>query len=82
MSAAAVFHSTVRGRCSSLAPTNWIALIGDAAHAVAPFTGEGINSALESAMLLSDILATPGASCAEFDEVNRAELRTVRDSVR
>ena len=31
-----------------------VALIGDAAHAVVPSTGEGCNMALESAMRLAD----------------------------
>ena len=28
-------------KCSTLAPLDWIGLIGDAGHAVAPYTGEG-----------------------------------------
>merc|ERR1712194_678307 len=53
-------------KCSTLAPTDWIALIGDAAHGVAPFTGEGINSALESASILADVLIN-GGSATDFD---------------
>lgn len=49
-------------RCSTLAPTDWIALAGDAAHAVAPYTGEGINSSLESASILGTILAKNGTA--------------------
>ena len=32
-------------KCSTLAPVEWIALVGDAGHAVAPYTGEGSKSA-------------------------------------
>jgi kynurenine 3-monooxygenase len=39
-------------KCSSLNPAGWICLIGDAAHAVQPATGEGINSGLEDAAIL------------------------------
>ncbi|CAE7352219.1 BNA4 [Symbiodinium sp. CCMP2592] len=39
-------------KCSSLNPAGWICLIGDAAHAVQPATGEGINSGLEDAAML------------------------------
>jgi 2-polyprenyl-6-methoxyphenol hydroxylase-like FAD-dependent oxidoreductase len=70
-------------KCSSLAPKEWIALIGDAGHAVAPFTGEGINSGLESASMLADILID-GKSCQDYSDsrledahaLNRMALRT------
>jgi len=39
-------------KCSCLNPAGWICLIGDAAHAVQPATGEGINSGLEDAAVL------------------------------
>mmetsp|Transcript_74206 Transcript_74206/g.174162 ORF Transcript_74206/g.174162 Transcript_74206/m.174162 type:complete len:446 (-) Transcript_74206:311-1648(-) len=43
-------------KCSSLNPAGWICLIGDAAHAVQPATGEGINSGLEDAAVLGIVL--------------------------
>jgi kynurenine 3-monooxygenase len=39
-------------KCSWLNPAGWICIIGDAAHAVQPATGEGINSGLEDAAVL------------------------------
>eukprot|EP00928_Gymnodinium_smaydae_P082631 TRINITY_DN6594_c0_g2_i2.p1 TRINITY_DN6594_c0_g2~~TRINITY_DN6594_c0_g2_i2.p1 ORF type:complete len:452 (-),score=70.34 TRINITY_DN6594_c0_g2_i2:355-1656(-) len=48
-------------KCSCLNPAGWICLIGDAAHAVQPATGEGINSGLEDAAVL-------GAMAAEHPE--------------
>lgn len=59
-------------KCSSLAPAEWVALIGDAAHAVAPFTGEGINSALESASILANVIIR-GGSCKDFDNERRED---------
>jgi len=63
-------------KCSTLAPMDWIALIGDAAHAVAPFTGEGINSALESATILGNVLSK-GGSCSDFDCERREDAHAV-----
>lgn len=40
-------------KCSSLSPLDWLCFIGDAAHAVQPATGEGINSGLEDAAVLA-----------------------------
>lgn len=40
-------------KCSSLSPVDWLCFIGDAAHAVQPATGEGINSGLEDAATLA-----------------------------
>lgn len=39
-------------KVSCLNPAGWICIIGDAAHAVQPATGEGINSGLEDAAVL------------------------------
>lgn len=43
-------------KCSCLNPAGWVCLIGDAAHAVQPATGEGINSGLEDAAVLGAML--------------------------
>jgi len=63
-------------RCNTLAPTDWVALVGDAAHAVAPYSGEGINSSLESASILALLLAA-GKSCADYDAVRRPEAHAL-----
>merc|ERR1712174_75369 len=69
-------------KCSTLAPTDWIALIGDAGHAVAPYTGEGVNSSLESAfVLVSTALSCYAATktetirycCKYYDNARRAD---------
>eukprot|EP00929_Paragymnodinium_shiwhaense_P100540 TRINITY_DN6293_c0_g1_i1.p1 TRINITY_DN6293_c0_g1~~TRINITY_DN6293_c0_g1_i1.p1 ORF type:complete len:489 (-),score=105.67 TRINITY_DN6293_c0_g1_i1:520-1986(-) len=50
-----VFNGNVV-KCSRLNPAPWVCLVGDAAHAVMPATGEGINSGLEDALVLSDCI--------------------------
>ena len=65
-------------KCSSLAPVDWIALVGDAGHAVAPFTGEGMNSALESAALLARVV-NAGGTCAQYDEQRREDAHALWD---
>jgi len=59
-------------KCSTLSPSPWIALVGDAAHAVAPYTGEGINSALESASILAATLAR-GGTATDYDRERRED---------
>lgn len=44
-------------RCPRIAFDEWLVLLGDAAHSVIPPTGEGVNSGLEDAFLLADVLA-------------------------
>lgn len=48
-------------KLSCLNPAGWICIIGDAAHAVQPATGEGINSGLEDAAKL-------GAAVRDYPE--------------
>lgn len=47
-------------KCSNWCIDNTILLIGDAAHAICPFYGQGMNSSLEDACTLRDLLnSTP-----------------------
>lgn len=59
-------------KCSCLNPAGWICLIGDAAHAVQPATGEGINSGLEDAAVLGRaVVEHPEDPFAAFDAEQR-----------
>jgi salicylate hydroxylase len=42
-----------------------VALIGDAAHAMAPYAAQGAAMAIEDAFLLADLIASPGSHAAE-----------------
>mmetsp|Transcript_17913 Transcript_17913/g.38109 ORF Transcript_17913/g.38109 Transcript_17913/m.38109 type:complete len:475 (-) Transcript_17913:53-1477(-) len=65
-------------KCSTLNPAGWICLIGDAAHAVQPATGEGINSGLEDAAVLGAIVKEhPEDAFAAFDEQHRANAHAL-----
>lgn len=44
-------------RCSQVDDGEWIVLIGDAAHATAPFMGQGVNIALEDAVYLAEMFS-------------------------
>jgi kynurenine 3-monooxygenase len=65
-------------KCSCLNPAGWICLIGDAAHAVQPATGEGINSGLEDAAVLGSCVAESREDpFAAFDERQRANAHAL-----
>eukprot|EP00931_Biecheleriopsis_adriatica_P039572 TRINITY_DN22623_c0_g1_i1.p1 TRINITY_DN22623_c0_g1~~TRINITY_DN22623_c0_g1_i1.p1 ORF type:complete len:474 (-),score=105.70 TRINITY_DN22623_c0_g1_i1:60-1457(-) len=65
-------------KCSSLNPAGWICLIGDAAHAVQPATGEGINSGLEDACVLgAAVRESPDDPFATFDRRQRANAHAL-----
>ncbi|PYK90780.1 MAG: kynurenine 3-monooxygenase, partial [Verrucomicrobia bacterium] len=49
--------SLVTIRCAPWFYKNKVALIGDAAHAVVPFYGQGMNAALEDCVVLDECLA-------------------------
>jgi 2-polyprenyl-6-methoxyphenol hydroxylase-like FAD-dependent oxidoreductase len=58
-----------RGRCL---------LLGDAAHAMQPHSGQGVSMALEDVFLLSRLLQTPSATLAgvseKFNEIRRPRI--------
>lgn len=65
-------------KCSSLAPLDWLCFIGDAAHAVQPATGEGINSGLEDAAVLAKAIEEhPENPLAAYDAAHRANAHAL-----
>jgi kynurenine 3-monooxygenase len=52
--------SLVTTRCSPWVYKDKVALVGDAAHAVAPFYGQGMNAAFEDCVVLDECLAQFG----------------------
>jgi len=65
-------------KCSCLNPAGWIAVIGDAAHAVQPATGEGINSGLEDAAVLAAAARqNPSSPFTAFDSHHRANAHAL-----
>jgi kynurenine 3-monooxygenase len=66
-------------KCSCLNPAGWICMIGDAAHAVMPATGEGINSGLEDASVLGACARDhPEDPFAAFDTQHRANAHALQ----
>ena len=49
--------STMPRLSSWTSPSKRVAIIGDAAHAVSPITGQGVNQAFEDAYMLANVLA-------------------------
>jgi 2-polyprenyl-6-methoxyphenol hydroxylase-like FAD-dependent oxidoreductase len=59
-----------------------LALIGDAAHAMAPNLGQGANSAMVDGAVLADRLADAGSApeaLAAYDEARRPFVRRIQD---
>jgi kynurenine 3-monooxygenase len=72
------FTEHPQGRLATLYCWPWhvqrLLLIGDAAHAIVPFHGQGLNCGFEDCVLLADLLARHGdadAACAEFERSRR-----------
>lgn len=66
-------------KCSCLNPGGWICIIGDAAHAVQPATGEGINSGLEDAAVLGEMVTGhPQDPFTAFDTKHRANAHALQ----
>lgn len=58
-------------RCSPWNRGDRVLLLGDAAHAIVPFFGQGMNCALEDVRLLSERLAQGGDWKTIFDDFSR-----------
>ena len=60
-----------------------VVLIGDAAHAVVPFYGQGMNAAFEDCTILAEALETHGedvgAAFREYDERHRVHVDALAD---
>ena len=60
--------------------TNRIVLMGDAAHAVTPHSGQGASMAIEDAMVLATCIeteATPLAAFRQFEQLRRTRVEAV-----
>jgi kynurenine 3-monooxygenase len=55
-----------------------LVLIGDAAHAIVPFHGQGMNCAFEDCRILDALLAeSPGDAFARFEAARRADTEAI-----
>eukprot|EP01059_Diplonema_ambulator_P009627 TRINITY_DN19556_c0_g1_i1.p1 TRINITY_DN19556_c0_g1~~TRINITY_DN19556_c0_g1_i1.p1 ORF type:complete len:398 (+),score=104.53 TRINITY_DN19556_c0_g1_i1:693-1886(+) len=61
---------------SYLAPCKKGIIIGDAAHAIPPYLGQGLNISLEDAATLAETLLVPDASLAEFLQQRKKEAES------
>jgi kynurenine 3-monooxygenase len=69
-------------RCSQWSVADRLLLIGDAAHAMTPFHGQGMNCAFEDCHELDDILRTQSdwsAAFAVFDRTRRTNTDAIAD---
>ena len=62
-------------RCEHWHDQGNMLLIGDAAHAIVPFHGQGMNLAFEDCVVLDQVLANPDADWKTVFEVFEAEQR-------
>lgn len=79
------FHENPQGRLGTVYSEPWhvggkLLLLGDAAHAIVPFHGQGMNCAFEDVAVLDGLLAKhtdPAALFAEFAQQRRADTDAV-----
>jgi kynurenine 3-monooxygenase len=75
--------SMVTIKCSPWRSDSGALLLGDAAHAIVPFFGQGLNCAFEDCTCLLDILDRRGAEWprifAEFEQARKADTGAIAD---
>jgi len=76
--------SMVTIRCGPWTHAGRVALIGDAAHAIVPFYGQGMNAAFEDGVVLDECLerhgdADLGAALADYDARRKANADAIAD---
>lgn len=75
------------GRYQSPQMSTWICadgaavLLGDGAHAMAPFTGQGASSAIRDGLCLGE-LWHPGHRCWLYDEFEKARKKICQDAIK
>jgi kynurenine 3-monooxygenase len=84
---AAQFRAHPSGHLGTIHTDPWacgsVLLLGDAAHAIVPFHGQGMNAAFEDCVLLDSLLAGDGASCdwpalfTRFNRMRRADTEAI-----
>ena len=80
----AQFAQHPQGKLATLYCWPWhagtVLLVGDAAHAILPFHGQGLNCGFEDCVLLAELLATStdaAASCEEFERRRRPDTDAI-----
>lgn len=75
--------SLVTVRCGPWMIADRVVLLGDAAHAVVPFYGQGMNAAFEDVLVLDELMQRHGADRArafrEFFEIRKPDADALAD---
>ncbi len=70
-------------RCTGWSAGDRAVILGDAAHAIVPFHGQGMNAAFESCTVLMDAMDRHpedwGTAFAEFEAVRKADVDAIAD---
>jgi kynurenine 3-monooxygenase len=84
---AAQFRNHPAGHLGTIHTEPWacgsVLLLGDAAHAIVPFHGQGMNAAFEDCLLLDSLLASAGPRCdwpaifANFNSARRGDTEAI-----
>lgn len=82
------FHEAADGILGSVTCEQWHAgnhtvILGDAAHGILPFMGQGLNTGLEDLYVLNDFMSEkglkPGKHLSEFAALRRPQADAIRD---
>ncbi len=75
--------SMVTVRCGPWFHSDRVVLVGDAAHAIVPFYGQGMNAAFEDCVVLAELLGGAGgdrrAALVRYDSLRRPDADAIAD---